>query len=127
LGIEVIFDPGSPLSRVLLCGKPGVDPCGLLQVKGIDVVPRCTGGGGLEPGYRVDTPGAEREIAGTGACPAGAPQRRAATKAWSLIARVAPVRGAPRPDVGDAPRSRRVARRFVEHLVGMRTLCGDAN
>jgi hypothetical protein len=44
-----------------------------LQVKGVDAVPRCVSGGGLEPGYRVDAPHAEREIAGTGACPAGAP------------------------------------------------------
>jgi hypothetical protein len=47
-----------------------------------------------------------------GACPAGAPLRRAA-------ARVAPGRGALNPDAGDVPRSRRVAWRFVEHLVGI--------
>jgi hypothetical protein len=97
-----------------------------LQVNGVDVVPRCAGGGGLEPGYRVDAPRAKREIAGTGASPAGAPQRRAATKARDRVALVAPGRGALSPDAGDAPRSRRVARRFVEHLVGIKTLCSNA-
>jgi hypothetical protein len=80
-------------------------------------VPRCAGDRGLEPGYRVDAPRAEREIAG--ACPAGAPQRRAATMTRDRVARVAPGRRALNLDAGDAPRSRKVARRFIEHLEGI--------
>jgi hypothetical protein len=41
----------------------------------LGAVPRCADGVGLDPGYRVDTPCAEREDVSASACPAGAPQR----------------------------------------------------
>jgi hypothetical protein len=126
LGIGVIFDLGTPSSRVLLCGKLGVVPCNLLQVKGVDAVPRCAGGGGLEPGYWVDAPHAERENAGTGACPADAPQRRAATRTRGPVARVTAWREALKPDAGDAPRNRRVCLAFRRTLGGHVSLARDA-
>jgi hypothetical protein len=54
-----------------------------------------------------------------GACQAGATQRSAATMTRDPVARVAPGCGALNPDAGDAPRNRRVARRFVKHLEGI--------
>jgi hypothetical protein len=51
-------------------------------------VPRCAGVDGLEPGYRVDAPHAERKDAGMDVCPAGAPKRRAATRTPSPVARI---------------------------------------
>jgi hypothetical protein len=126
LGIGVIFDPGSLSSRVLLCGKLGIVPCDLLQVKGVDAVPRCAGGGRLEPGYRVDAPRAERENAGTGACPAGAPQRRAATRRRGPIARVTTWREALKPGTSDVPCSRRVCLAFRRTLGGHVSPARDA-
>jgi hypothetical protein len=86
----VILDPGSSSSCVLIRVEPGFVPCSFLQVKGVGAVLRCAGGSGLKPGHRVDTPHAERENAGTDACPAGAPQRRAATRTRDPVARVTP-------------------------------------
>jgi hypothetical protein len=106
--------------------KPGADPCVLLQVGGVTPC-RDAPAGGFEPGYRVDAPRAEREIAGAGACPAGAPQRCAATWTRNFPACVAPGRGTPRPDTGDASRGRRAAWHFVEHLVCMRIMNGEVN
>jgi hypothetical protein len=114
----VILDPSSASSCVLICVEPGVVSCGLLQVEGVDAVPRCADGGGLEPGYRVDAPRAERENAGTGAYPADAPQRRAATRTRGPVARVTAWREALKPDAGDAPRSRRVCPTFRRTLGG---------
>jgi hypothetical protein len=85
LGIGVVFDPSSPSSCVLTCVKSGFVSCGFLQENGAGVVPRCAGGGEFEPSYRVDAPHAERENAD--ACPAGAPQRRVATRARDSVAR----------------------------------------
>jgi hypothetical protein len=42
------------------------------------------------PRARLSGRRAEREIAGAGACPTGAPQRRATTKAQDPVSRVAP-------------------------------------
>jgi hypothetical protein len=90
-------------------------------------VPRCAGGDGLEPSYRVDAPHAEREDAGTSVCPAGAPQRRAATKPPSPIASVTHLgdeREALWPGTGVAQRRRGSRLAFVEQLEGRRILCG---
>jgi hypothetical protein len=81
----VILDPGSPSSCVFIRVEPGFVPCSFLQEKGVGAVPQCAGGGEFEPGYRVDAPHAEHENADTGACPAGTPQRRAATRTSSLL------------------------------------------
>jgi hypothetical protein len=90
-----------------------------LQVEGVDAVPRCAGGGGLEPGYRVDAPRAERENAGTGAYPADAPQCSAAIRTRGPVARVTAWREALMPDAaGDAPRSHRVCPAFRRTLGG---------
>jgi hypothetical protein len=70
---------------MLIRVEPGFVPCSFLQEKGVGAVPRCAGGGEFEPGYRVDAPHAKRENAYTGACPAGAPQRRATTRTSSLL------------------------------------------
>jgi hypothetical protein len=72
-------------------------------------VPRCAGGVGLDPDYRVDAPHAEREDASTSTCPAGAPQRCAATKPPNPDARATPLgdeREALWPGTGVAQRRR---------------------
>jgi hypothetical protein len=65
--------------NVLVC-EPGFVSCVSLQVGALGAVPRCASDVGLVPGYRVDAPCAEREVASASACLAGAPQRRATTK-----------------------------------------------
>jgi hypothetical protein len=72
-------------------------------------VPRCAGGDGLEPGYRVDAPHAEREDAGTSVCPASAPQRRAAIRPLIPNAHInhwGDEREVLWPGAGDAPHRR---------------------
>jgi hypothetical protein len=58
--------------------EPGFDPCMCAGVMR-GTAPGRAGGGSIEPGYRVDAPLAARETTDTGACPASAPQCRAAT------------------------------------------------
>jgi hypothetical protein len=93
----------------------------LLQVGGVTPC-RDAPAGGFEPGYRVDAPRAEREIAGAGACPAGAPQRRAATWSWDLPVHDVTGRETPRLVTDDEPRGRTNAWQIVEHLVCMNFL-----
>jgi hypothetical protein len=66
-------------------------------------------------------PRAERENAGTDACLAGAPQRRAATRTRGPVGRVTAGREALKPDAVDTLRHRRVC------LANRRALGGRVN
>jgi hypothetical protein len=63
-------------TRMVRRDGPGFDPW-LFAGVGWGAAPRRAGGGGLEPGYRVDAPPASREATDANACPAGTPQCRA--------------------------------------------------
>jgi hypothetical protein len=103
----VILDPSSPSSCVHMRVEPGFVPCSFLQEIGVGAVPRCAGGGGSNTATGSTRRAPSARNAGTSACPAGVPQRRAATRTLGPFARVTGGRKALQPGASVTQRRRR--------------------